>query len=206
MADGTPPHGRNDNTLTDAEESALFHEHFRPICEIDDRIAELNEQKKKLKRLAKNDGIAGEDLSWALRARKMDDTGLVVDALKRRFRIAGWLHFMPPGFQMDLFDDDKRSEEERAYGKGAVAASFNRRPSPELDGFDTASPLGQAWLRGFHAEGEDRRANLETARAKLAEQQMADPAPPPEEKRKPGRPKKQAEPPAEGLTEEAKAA
>lgn len=204
MADGTAPHGRNDVELTDAERSALFHEHFKPLCEIDDQIAALNEQKKKRKRLAKNDGFASDDLSWALRARKMEDTGLVVDALKRRFEIAGWLHFMPPGFQMDLFSEDNRTEEERAYGKGAVAASFNRKPSPEVDGYQTGSVEGQAWLRGYNAEGADRAEHLASGRAKLAEQMQAEAAAAPqEEPKKRGRPKKSQSSVEGTLTEEA---
>jgi len=174
MADGTAPHGRNmTDELTSDERGALFHDHFGKLCEVEDEIALLNEQKKKLKRLAKNDGFASDDISWALRARKMEDTTLVVDALRRRVEIAGWLHFMPKGFQADLFDTEDRTEEERAYGKGSVAAAFNRRPSPEVGGYDTGSAEGQAWMRGFNSEADAREEHLASARAKLGEAMLA---------------------------------
>lgn len=163
MADGHIP---NLGELTEKEQAALFHEHFGKIASIDDEIALLNEERKAAKRIAKNAGFASEDINWALKARKAENTDAVVDALKRRFRIAGWMNFVPVGFQLDLFGG--QTESERAYGKGAVASTFNRPANPASDGYEPDSEEWKAWLRGYHDAQADFSANRESAKEKLA--------------------------------------
>lgn len=151
--------------LTQDEQAAIFRKHFGILSSIDDKITLLKQEAKNAKAQAKVRGIAIEDLNWALKTRGQE-TDTVVDTMRRRYQIAGWLNFMPQGYQPDLFKDD-RSTIERAVAKGAIASTFNKRPDPQADGYAPESEEGQAWLRGFNEEQAESRKHLKSAEDKL---------------------------------------
>lgn len=151
--------------LSEDEKGALFRKHFGIISDFEDQVAVIKAKIKNAKAQAKLRGILIEDLNWAMGARQKD-TDTVIESMKRRFQIAGWLNFMPQGYQPDLFKDD-RSTIQRAYAKGSIASVFNKRPDPMLDNYDPTSEEGQAWMRGFNEERDENRKQLASAEEKM---------------------------------------
>lgn len=172
MADGGSIPNLGD--LTPEEKAAQFRDFFKQLASIDDDIAILKANQKTIRKRAKVEGIEAGDLNWALGARKVESTDIVIEKLQRRAQIAGWLNLIPKGTQLNLFPSKAQKEVERAYGKGAVAASFNRREDPAKDGYDPTSEEGQSWMRGYRDQNDEDRANLASGQEKLRALKMGE--------------------------------
>lgn len=71
---------------------------------------------KRVKGVAKADGINVEDLKFVMKAIQAEDPQSVVDRLRRQLKYAEWLNLVPQG-QGDLFMD-RRPADEASYHEG----------------------------------------------------------------------------------------
>lgn len=183
--------GSNSADMTPEERRALFFDHYRPIAAQADRVREANVELKRLRKLAKSEGIVLADVDFALRCAEIDDSDIIVGELRRRTQIASWMA-LPVDFQAELFGADEREPiEDKAFKAGALASSLGKNADPSVDGYDITSPPGQAWMRG-HAEDQRRlrdamQKRMEAANAAARGQEPAAAAEP---KKKRGRPRK----------------
>ena len=151
-------HDNTTNQPTAEERRALFFHHFRKIDDATRKMKEADAERKRLRKLAKADGIAIGDLDYALKIAAMEDTDAVVDELKRRTEIARWLA-LPVEFQADLFGVDSAAED-RAYDEGRVASATGKGVNP----YEKTLPQHGKWNEGF---SDDQKRMQEALRASM---------------------------------------
>lgn len=193
MADGTQPAaaGHNSSALTDDQQQALFWSHLGKIKRQRDKIASLTGELRQAYKLAKAEGFSKADLDYALRLESEDETE-AIDRRRREAQIARWMAH-PIGTQSDLFDGvDRTPAVDKAYATGKIAAFKGDAPiAPYADG---GSEQAQAWLRGHH-DGSAELRDIQSKKNPPAPLLDASGKPKAEgEKRKGGRPKKDAAP------------
>jgi len=107
---------------------------------IGEEMQEINEAYKRLKAV----GFTKADIKWAFELEKKD-SGEVIATMQRRIRIAKMLgHGLAR--QLELYETDRASIEERAYDEGLAAGKL--RKGQGANPYDPTSSAGQAWLRG----------------------------------------------------------
>lgn len=156
------PPPRN-SELTPAEAKALRFHHYGAIAAQQAKVAEQQAEYKRLRKLAKADGIILSDIDFMMRCAEIEDSDIISDRLKREIEIASWFA-LPVQFQADLFGNDNREPaEDRAAREGAAAGYAGKDPAPP---YDATSAQGQAWMRGWHSAQEQLRADLQSAMEK----------------------------------------
>lgn len=133
-----------------AKEKGIFFNHLNTIVAAKERLDEVASDYKKLRKVAKADGIKLEDMDFAMKALSMDDDSIIADNLRRQMNIARWLD-MPIGHQTNFADVDRRDGEEKAFNEGEVAGLRNLDSSDH----DYKDNLEQQWLKGWH-KGRER--------------------------------------------------
>lgn len=157
--------GHNSRDLTPGELRALTFDHAEKIKQATDKWKAANETRKMLRKDAKRAGIASGDIDFILRWWDAEDENVIVDELKRRNRLAGWLA-MPLGVQADLdFDEpDREPAEDLAYREGMAAnyAGEFGHSNP----YGAGSPPHQRWAEGWSDGQKQRLADLQSAMEK----------------------------------------
>ncbi|MEX3008338.1 hypothetical protein [Hoeflea sp. TYP-13] len=168
----------HNSELTEGERKALFFHHFKRVQAQVDICKKANEEKKRLRKVAKADGIILSDIDFAIRAIDLEDQSIIPDRLKREMEIANWLN-MPVQFQPDLFAD-RAPAMERIKADGVTAGLESKNgESPHEKGTDE----DKAWLEGWEEGQQVLRDNLKSAMEKKnaakAEEEAGDTEPMP---------------------------
>ncbi|GAB4351450.1 MAG: hypothetical protein Kow0026_08530 [Oricola sp.] len=159
---GADGEGHN-SKLTEGEQKALAFHHFRAIMAQKAKVDEQKEQYKKLRKLAKADGIVLADIDFMMRCASLDDDSIVPEELKRRMQIASWFA-LPVNFQLDMFAT--QDADRKPYEEGVAAGLAGGEPKPpEL--YEGNAGKRNKWMEGYHAGKEALEANLATAMEKL---------------------------------------
>ena len=147
-------HDNTTNEPTAEERRALFFHHFRKVDEATRKMKELDRERKRLRKLAKADGIVLADIDFALRISEMEEAEPIVEELRRRTEIARWMA-LPVEFQADLFGVDSTAEE-RAYEEGRVASATGKGANP----YEKTLPQHGKWNAGFADDQKRMQENL----------------------------------------------
>lgn len=150
-----------------ARARALHMHHLQAIQKAEDIRKAAADEVKRLRKVAKGEGIILADIDFHLRVLKTEDDGIIPDEVKRRIRILEWAG-MPIAFQGDLFAE-RRTAEEKAYQEGRADSAVGRTAKvPER--YDPGSKAGQEYLRGHADDQAERReimrADMEARKAK----------------------------------------
>src|SRR5262245_50410190 len=113
--------GHNSTEFTPNERRAVFLDHIKKISAQQAICDRENEEKKRLRKLAKTDGLVLADIDYAMRILKVEDPDIIVGELKRRSEIAFWFA-LPVGTQAEMFDAFEREPAvDRAFREGMIA-------------------------------------------------------------------------------------
>lgn len=155
--------GRNSD-LSAGELKALKFHHFNAIMAQRSRLAEQQEEYKRLRKLAKADRIILSDIDFMMKCADVEDDGILTDEIKRRAEIARWFA-LPISFQSDMFSDVAAEPlDDRAAREGqAVGYRGGERTSP----YDVTSTAGQAWIKAFDDGAKQRIEDLASALEKV---------------------------------------
>lgn len=151
----------HNSALTDNERKSLIFYHFRKIKAQRDVVDSANDELKRLKGLAKADGITLGDIDHMMRIANTDDPTIVADELRRWTELATWMA-IPVQFQPDLFED-KTSSIERAEAEGEVAGLKSENGGPP---YDEESREAAAWVKGWKKGQKYLGKSLDSALAK----------------------------------------
>lgn len=159
----------NDLELTDSEKRALLVNGLADIErmteEKDEVVAQIRTARKRL--IAH--GFASKVIDFALRLRK-DKDGAAIEQRRAEIEVARFLNH-PIGTQPELPLDmtDRTPGVDKAKAEGEIAGAEGETcAAPYADG----SPMGQAWLEGWH----NGQAILASAFQKLEAKAAAEPA------------------------------
>lgn len=160
MADMT---GHNSNELTPAEAKALYMHHFRSILAQQENVDREIKERKRLRGLAKADGLVLADIDFGIRCATIDDPNIIVQEQLRHIEIAEFFA-MPIGAQPG-FDFAREPGIDRAAREGQAAGfAMKDRQSP----YATDSAQGQAWLTNYDKGKAEGLAAYQRAMEKRA--------------------------------------
>ncbi|NEI52678.1 hypothetical protein GR217_34230 [Rhizobium leguminosarum] len=155
--------GDNSNDLTPAERKALFMHHFQAIMAQTAVCHRENEERKRLRKLAKTDGIILADVDFGLRCATIEDPQVIVEEQQRRHEI-GRFFALPMGAQGDFeFDREPLVDRAARLGEAAGYAAKDRDSCPYDD---PNSEPGRAWLAAWDGAQAQMLADLATAMEK----------------------------------------
>lgn len=158
-----PREGHNGgNELSPDERKSLMFHHYQKVVDQKAKVDLEREEYKRLRKLAKADGVTLADLDFMIRCAEVDDPEIVPDEIKRRAEIAAWFA-LPVDFQPDMFGDFKREPaEDRARREGRAAGASGKGDNP----YDENSPTGRAWAEEWSKEQAKARDALKAAMEK----------------------------------------
>lgn len=164
--------GHNSGDLSPAEHKALYMHHFRGIEAQTSVVKSANEERKRLRKLAKADGIPLKDIDFGLRCSEIEDNSIIADEMIRHSQIAQFFA-LPVGVQTNM-DFEAEPIVDRAKREGMAAGYAGKdRVAP----YEDSSKPGQAWLKEFDkgkaAFDRDHESALAKIKAK-AEREAAD--------------------------------
>lgn len=164
-------HAGHNSDLTEGERKALFFHHLNTIQAQTAVVDKANEEKKRLRKLAKADGIILSDIDFAQKALEIEDNSILPERLRRETEIAQWLN-LPVLFQPDLFED-RAPAVDRIKEDGRVAGLNGRNAE---SGYAEGSDEDTIWLEGWEEGQQVLRDDLESAMEKknAAKQQVED--------------------------------
>jgi len=155
--------GHNSNDLTPDERKALFMEHMRKVSAQQAICDRENEERKRLRKVAKTDGILLADLDYGLRILKVEDPTIIIEELKRRSEIAFWFA-LPIGTQTDMFDSFEREPAvDRAFREGMTAGSLGKDCNPP---YGAPSAVHDSWKDGWRQSQDKMAQDLQSAMEK----------------------------------------
>lgn len=160
--------GHNSGELSPAEHRALFMFHFNPILDQTEVCRLANEERKRLRKVAKAAGIPSADIDYALRVATIEDTAIIRDEHQRHAQIAAFFA-LPLGTQVDL-DFEAEPIEDRAEREGEAAGYRGQeRQAP----FGAGSLASKRWLHAYDRAKAAAMADYMSAQEKLKTQQAA---------------------------------
>ena len=140
-----------------AEDSrALFFNHYRSIAAARAKVEAAKAEEKRLRKIAKTDGVVLADIDFAMRVNTIEDSSVIVEEIKRRAQIAAWFS-LPVNFQGGLFED-QRSAEERAYSEGKAASATGK--SGTENPYDKTVPQHGRWNEGWSDDQKIQQTKL----------------------------------------------
>ncbi len=151
----------HNSELTEIERKSVFFSNLRPIQAQAEVVKEANAELKRLRKLAKADGIKLADIDFALRCAEIDDPSIIPDDIKRQIEIADWFA-LPVMTQADLFAD-RRPAEERFEAEGYSAGMIGKDAD---SGLQKGAPEDLAWLKGWERAQAEMRDALASAMEK----------------------------------------
>lgn len=131
--------------LTAEERKALHFHHFQKILAQSGIVAKAKDELKKLRKLAKADGLVLADVDFMLRCAEIDDANIVADELKRRTEIAAWFA-LPVQYQADLFADFADAND-RIMAEGEAANYAGKGANDHA--FAAGSVEAELWQKGW---------------------------------------------------------
>lgn len=134
--------GDNSNALTPGEAKALYMHHFQAIQKQTEIVRAENAERKRLRKLAKADGVILADIDFGLRVVTLEDPMIVVEEQRRRAEI-GRYFALPIGAQTEL-DFGREPLVERAAREGERAGYEGK--NADTCPYDAASDAGRVWL------------------------------------------------------------
>lgn len=145
---GAPGIGHND--LTDEQKAALLLQACGKIERLEVQKAAILASIRNERKKAKADGVALEELNYALFLRKADPDAAAAQ-MRTHLRIAQWLGHQI-GFQAELFGDgvDRTPSVEKAFAEGKAAGMAGDAgvvPSKWAPGGEQH----EQWMQGWHA-------------------------------------------------------
>ena len=161
----------HNSDLTEGERKALFFHHLNTIQAQTAVVDKANEEKKRLRKLAKADGIILSDIDFAQKALEIEDNSILPERLRRETEIAQWLN-LPVLYQPDLFEvEDRAPAMDRIREDGRVAGLNGRNAE---SGYAEGSDEDTIWLGGWEEGQQVLRDDLESAMEKknAAKQQV----------------------------------
>jgi hypothetical protein len=138
----------DNSKLTDSEFKSLRFHHFNSISAQKAIVAEQQVEYKRLRKLAKSDGIAISDIDFMIRCAEIEDPEIITNQLRSMTQIAEWFA-LPVSYQPDMFVD-RAPALERIEAEGEVAGLSGMTG---VSDYGAASPEDQAWLKGW-AKGQ----------------------------------------------------
>lgn len=154
--------GHNSGELSPAEHRAVFMFHFNAVLAQTEICIRENDERKRLRKLAKAAGIPSADLDYALRIATIEDQQIIRDEHIRHAQIAAFFA-LPLGTQTDL-DFDAEPIEDRAAREGEAAGYRDaERTSP----FGDNSKASKAWLKAYDKARAAAEADRATAEEKI---------------------------------------
>jgi ribosome modulation factor len=158
--------GHNSNELTPAERKALMMHHMRAISAQQAICDRENEERKRLRKVAKTDGISLADVDYGLRILKIETPEIILDELRRHRELAEW--FGLPILTQAEFDFEREPAVDRAFREGAVAGSLGRDMNPP---YGSPSALYDSWKDGWRQAQDQMLADFASANEKLQRMQ-----------------------------------
>lgn len=138
-------------------------DHMRKISAQQAICDRENEERKRLRKVAKTDGILLADIDYGLRILKVEEPDIIVADLKRRAEIANWFA-LPVGTQSQMFDEFEREPAtDRAFREGSIAGSLGKDMDPP---YGSPSALHDSWKDGWRQAQDDMGKDLQTAMEK----------------------------------------
>lgn len=162
--------GHNSGELNDEQSQALLYQHIRIIERLENAAAEAKKAVNLAEAALRADGFTKKDVREVQVLRTDAGQKAARREIERQLRIMRWAG-MEVGQQAELFPDDRRPAEDKAFAEGKIAG---------MEGKDMTTPYapnlpqGQAWMKGWHAGQEANRDLL----AKMKEPRKPK-APPP---------------------------
>ena len=86
-------------------EQGAFMEHYRAIAAQKEKVTTEQKEYRRLRKLAKADGILLRDMDFAMRCAEIDDGSIIVEDMQRQIQIAAWFK-LPIDSQANLFPED----------------------------------------------------------------------------------------------------
>lgn len=129
--------------IGDNQGKSTFFHHFNAISGQRAIVDRERAEEKRLRKLAKADGLKLSNIDFALRAVRLEDDSIIVEELRQQERIAAWLGLpvgAAPAFEF------AEPIEERAVREGEAAGMMNKDRSPP---YDANTAPGRAWLKAF---------------------------------------------------------
>lgn len=150
-----------DNSVLSPENQRMagFMEQCRIREEINAKIAEMQEEKKKATARAKAMGYTAEMMDYCLKSESSADQAMPLRKLRGQAEILVYLGLMPNGPIDDIFTD-RMDAEERHHVAGRKAALLAK---PAVSGFSKGSIEDGQWLAGWDEGNSIRMANLAAA-------------------------------------------
>lgn len=161
--------GHNSGELTPAEHRALFMYHFNPILAQTEVCRRENEERKRLRKIARAAGIPSADLDYALRVATIEDTQIIKDEHIRHAQIAAFFA-LPIGTQVDMEFDAAEPIEDRAEREGAAAGY---REQERIAPYGDTSKAAKKWLKAYDAALAAFKADAASADAKIKQRQAS---------------------------------
>ena len=139
----------------------LFLQLYREADSLDQREAQVKDEKKKHRKLLRLNGFNLQvwDHTRKIARLSPDERQLQQSELARNL---DWLNLLPEGFQMDMFDDTAESTEIRAASQ--QGRSFGRTGGSRDDNpHEPGSAAYQAWDLAWFAGSQDLDRRLDAA-------------------------------------------
>jgi hypothetical protein len=154
----------HNSELTPAESKALKFHHFNSILAQKAKVEEQQTEYKRLRKLAKADGIILSDIDFMMKCADVEDETIVTGRIQREAEIAKWFA-LPISFQPDMFGDIAAEPlEDRAAREGEAAGFRGMEANPP---YDASSTAGQAWMKAWHVGNQNRVDALASALEKV---------------------------------------
>lgn len=153
--------GHNSGELTPAQAKALYMFHYNEVAAKTAIAEAANEERKRVRKVAKANGIVLADIDFGLRVAKVEDPTIIVQELIRHNEIAAFFG-LPVGTQTDMDFErepliDRMKREGYAAGYGDVNGE-RRDPPVEFD-----SKQGQAWIKEYDKGRTQQMTDLASA-------------------------------------------
>lgn len=140
---------------------ALYFHWLREYREADDAVEAAKQERRRISKQARAEGIKAELLAFGVRSLNMDDPGSLVDILVGQAAILHDLGVIRQPIPRDDLFADRRPIEEKAKDEGEIAGRLNKPPKDNP--YDASGPNGQAWLAGYHDGQAAQKRDLEQA-------------------------------------------
>lgn len=153
--------GHNSSGLTDAQERTLFLQAVKAMKEEERIMAEAKGRLGNVYKQLKADlGLTKRQVDHARREAEMSSDD-IKKGREKHLKMLRWMAH-PIGYQENLFDEDRRPAEDRAFEEGIYAFSQGLACEPP---YDANGPQGQKWIEGWH-EGQKRQSTESLAALK----------------------------------------
>ena len=151
----------HNSELTPGERRALTLHHAHKIAAADAKMREHRDEKNRLKKLARADGIPVADINFALKLMDPDKRHLVVQEVSSMILIA---QDFGVGHQFELFEKDRTPAVDKAFEEGVTDGYMGISAN---SGYANHTDTHDAYMRGWREAQDKRLAEFKSAQEKL---------------------------------------